>query len=79
MVEFPETHFLKMVETVVEVVPIIDLHAFISIGLKYPNVFVAELNYHWNMVVLAIGDQPLQGAGRIFCLHQQDVPCLGHL
>ena len=46
MVEFPETHFLKMVETVVEVVPIIDLHAFISIGLKYPNVFVAELNYH---------------------------------
>jgi len=79
VIELSKTYFLEMIESVMKIVPIIDLHTFIGIRLEYLNIPIAKLDDHRHMVILTVSNQSLQRTGRIFCLHEQNISGFSHL
>lgn len=76
VVESPEGNLLVLVELSHKLIPAIDIYSIISVCLEDLH-HILESHHHCDVVILAIGQEPLQRRLRVIGAHEKQVACLG--
>ncbi len=73
VMKLPHRDLFEMVELALELLPVVEPHSLVCVRLKYFYVVLWEFDHHWDVIIVTVGDQSLEGTGRICCFHEQNV------